>query len=408
MNADEIARLCASMTLKEREGSIRTLKADMKDAGLRKMATSLVGKVLSSKTVNMDSFYAVMRKIWQTRDDVEIEPVTRNIFAFHFQNIDDKRKIISGGPWSFNDTLLMLEEPEGKGIFNMSKGRCLGGWSGIGYASEIRMASQVLLLMWATGAQDYCLDKPKGLVAVNGEEFLFGFWMRSSVLAMRTGNGGQRWDLRERGKALRPSSDRRIEGLIEDSIISENQELKDMGNLVFKSTWERKEDNMGTNFSGFLDIVEVGHRNTASLCTRVDPLERIMRKEISKHGLISQSNGLIGLNVLSGSHMDMADKVGAPNPIPLKDAGEEREINTEVAIRGLVVRFWARRKKLVAMGGYQKFLKSKIMFLSMGIRLMWLSMKERRVGLHRPIGHNECVSVERFWIGERSSVLCIA
>ena len=49
------------MTLKECEGPVRTLKADLKDVRLRKMATSLVGKELSSKTVNMDGFRAVMR-----------------------------------------------------------------------------------------------------------------------------------------------------------------------------------------------------------------------------------------------------------------------------------------------------------------------------------------------------------
>ncbi|TXG66222.1 hypothetical protein EZV62_007497 [Acer yangbiense] len=115
MNENEIARLCASMTLKEREGPVRKLQADLKNDGLRRLATSLVGKVLSPKPVNRDGFRVVMRKIWKTRDEVEIEALKDNIFAFHFQNPDDKRKIISGGPWSFNDALIVMEEPEGKG-----------------------------------------------------------------------------------------------------------------------------------------------------------------------------------------------------------------------------------------------------------------------------------------------------
>ncbi|TXG58254.1 hypothetical protein EZV62_016083 [Acer yangbiense] len=115
MNTNEIASLCASLSLKERDGPVRTLQVDLKDAGLRLLATSLVGKVLSLRSVNRDGFRAVMRKIWHTREDVEIEPIKENIFAFHFQNPKDKRKIISGGPWSFNDALIVLEEPEGKG-----------------------------------------------------------------------------------------------------------------------------------------------------------------------------------------------------------------------------------------------------------------------------------------------------
>ena len=46
---------------------------------------------------------------------MEIEPIKENVFVFHFQNPDDKRRIISGGPWSFNDALIAMEEPEGKG-----------------------------------------------------------------------------------------------------------------------------------------------------------------------------------------------------------------------------------------------------------------------------------------------------
>ncbi|KAK1551869.1 hypothetical protein Q3G72_006288 [Acer saccharum] len=40
MNANDIAWLYASMTLNEREGPMRTLKANLKDARLRRMATS--------------------------------------------------------------------------------------------------------------------------------------------------------------------------------------------------------------------------------------------------------------------------------------------------------------------------------------------------------------------------------
>ncbi|TXG53349.1 hypothetical protein EZV62_022518 [Acer yangbiense] len=96
MKANEIACLCASMTLMEREGPVRTLQVDIKDAGLRRLAISLVGKVLLIKSMSRDSFRAMIRKIWRTSDEVEIEPIKENIFAFHFQNLDDKRKIISG------------------------------------------------------------------------------------------------------------------------------------------------------------------------------------------------------------------------------------------------------------------------------------------------------------------------
>ncbi|KAK1551390.1 hypothetical protein Q3G72_034768 [Acer saccharum] len=115
MNADEVARLCASMSLKDREGPVRSLQTGLKDAGLKRLANSLVGKVLTTKTVHRDGFRVVLRKIWQTREGVEIEPIIGNIFAFHFNNLDDKRRIMARGPWSFNDALIVMVEPEGKG-----------------------------------------------------------------------------------------------------------------------------------------------------------------------------------------------------------------------------------------------------------------------------------------------------
>ncbi|KAK1567082.1 hypothetical protein Q3G72_007829 [Acer saccharum] len=115
----------------------------MKVAGLRRMATSLVGKVLSSRMVSIDGFRAVMRKIWQTKENVEIEPVVGNIFAFHFRNNEDKQKIISGGPWSFNDALIVLMEPEGKGDINCIKFDRVEFWIQIHNALLMCMSEEI-------------------------------------------------------------------------------------------------------------------------------------------------------------------------------------------------------------------------------------------------------------------------
>ncbi|TXG60282.1 hypothetical protein EZV62_014855 [Acer yangbiense] len=46
MNEEEIASLCASMSLKEKEGPMWSLKNKLKDDGLRKMSLSLVGSII--------------------------------------------------------------------------------------------------------------------------------------------------------------------------------------------------------------------------------------------------------------------------------------------------------------------------------------------------------------------------
>ncbi|TXG48913.1 hypothetical protein EZV62_024788 [Acer yangbiense] len=233
MYADEVARLCASMTLKDR-------------------------KVLSPKMVHRDGFRAVMKKIWQTREGVEIDPIDGNIFTFQFGNTEDKQRIVSGGPWSFNDALIVMEEPRGLGDvhnmkFNKSKfwvqihnaplicmseeiGRFLrsmigdvvdfdGGDPGSDVTNFLRVrvlleidkplrrclridvlgdgVESVMLIKYER-LLDFCFrcgllghttkdcpDKPKSLETTK-EDLLFGFWMRV-VVPYKGGFGGRRW-----------------------------------------------------------------------------------------------------------------------------------------------------------------------------------------------------------------------
>ena len=64
MDTEEITRLCATMTLKEREGPVRTLKKELRAEGSQMVSSSLVGKILSKQQVNREAFMAVMTKIW--------------------------------------------------------------------------------------------------------------------------------------------------------------------------------------------------------------------------------------------------------------------------------------------------------------------------------------------------------
>ncbi|KAK2662546.1 hypothetical protein Ddye_001120 [Dipteronia dyeriana] len=57
---------------------------------------------------------SVVTRIWNLTAEVNIVVVTRNIFAFTFQNLGDRMRILAGGPWNFNYYLLVLEEPQGK------------------------------------------------------------------------------------------------------------------------------------------------------------------------------------------------------------------------------------------------------------------------------------------------------
>ncbi|KAK3227088.1 hypothetical protein Dsin_006950 [Dipteronia sinensis] len=90
------------------------------------MALCLVGKILSPDLINREAFRSLITRIWKVQEGVEIEVISNNIYAFHFHSINDRIKFLSGGPWSFDDVLIVLEEPTGKGAikslkFNMAE-----------------------------------------------------------------------------------------------------------------------------------------------------------------------------------------------------------------------------------------------------------------------------------------------
>ncbi|KAK3218114.1 hypothetical protein Dsin_012084 [Dipteronia sinensis] len=115
MSVDGISKLCASMSLKEREGTARCLKQELKDDGLKKMSLGLVGKVLANKFINMDAIRTVLSRVSKVRGKFIVETVRSNILTFQFQSAEDRKRILMGGLWSFDNFLIVLEEQLGKG-----------------------------------------------------------------------------------------------------------------------------------------------------------------------------------------------------------------------------------------------------------------------------------------------------
>ncbi|KAL5768847.1 hypothetical protein ACOSQ2_015630 [Xanthoceras sorbifolium] len=118
MNADDIASRCAALSLETDSMEPRfVLETPLREAGARKLALCLVGKILTTKLINREAFRAIIPKIWRTTQTFIMENVKENVFVFQFQNQADKRRVLTGGPWSFDKCLIVLEEPLGDGKF---------------------------------------------------------------------------------------------------------------------------------------------------------------------------------------------------------------------------------------------------------------------------------------------------
>ncbi|TXG64170.1 hypothetical protein EZV62_011164 [Acer yangbiense] len=109
MDQNEIAKLCASLSLQTKDEKLWSVRNTLKESVGRKLDLCLVGKVISTKNINREAFKAVIPRIWQTVLDIEV--VQDNIFLFYFSNQGDRFRIMAGGPWSFDNCLLVLEKP---------------------------------------------------------------------------------------------------------------------------------------------------------------------------------------------------------------------------------------------------------------------------------------------------------
>ena len=70
---------------------------------------SLIGKFLMCKPFNKMAAKNTIRRTWGVDDALEISKVGPNLFQFKFHFEFEMDRILRGGPWSFDNQLLMLQ-----------------------------------------------------------------------------------------------------------------------------------------------------------------------------------------------------------------------------------------------------------------------------------------------------------
>ncbi|KAK1563722.1 hypothetical protein Q3G72_031737 [Acer saccharum] len=121
MNPEELEMLCGALSIREKERPVGTLATNLIERGERLLSLCLVGKVLTTKRINKEAFINVMTSIWRVNEGVEIEALEGNVFAFHFKNLEDRKYIQAGGPWTFDRAITVFEEPSGTGDIALMK-----------------------------------------------------------------------------------------------------------------------------------------------------------------------------------------------------------------------------------------------------------------------------------------------
>jgi hypothetical protein len=74
----------------------------------------LIGRLGVVKKIHRDTFKAVLVRIRRTVGNVFFKEIQENLWLFEFFEDSDKRRALEGRPWSYDRTLLILNELDGQ------------------------------------------------------------------------------------------------------------------------------------------------------------------------------------------------------------------------------------------------------------------------------------------------------
>ena len=115
METDDLIKKCSAITLEEEDDDKVIFGGKMKEKGAKIAADCLVGKILTTRSTSYEGVRAALQQAWRPAGVVKIESLRNKIFMFKFSLEEDKRRVLTGGPWHYDRALIVLQEPNAIG-----------------------------------------------------------------------------------------------------------------------------------------------------------------------------------------------------------------------------------------------------------------------------------------------------
>ena len=106
--ADDVVHCLENMKLTADEEEIIEISEEGRRAKIESCTLSLIGKFLTCKPFNKKAAKNTLRRAWGLDDKVQMVDVGQNLFQFKFNSEFDLERILNGGPWSFDNQMLLL------------------------------------------------------------------------------------------------------------------------------------------------------------------------------------------------------------------------------------------------------------------------------------------------------------
>uniref|UniRef100_A0A7N2LGZ3 DUF4283 domain-containing protein n=1 Tax=Quercus lobata TaxID=97700 RepID=A0A7N2LGZ3_QUELO len=106
--AEDVINSLENMKLTTEEEEVITVPDEGRKDEIESCNLSLIGKFLTCKPFNKRAAQNTLRKAWGLDDRVQILEVGASLFQFKFQTEFDLDRVLSGGPWTFDNQALLL------------------------------------------------------------------------------------------------------------------------------------------------------------------------------------------------------------------------------------------------------------------------------------------------------------
>ena len=69
----------------------------------------LVGQFLTEKNINFNAMQNVIASLWRSKEGMEVHDLGGQRYSFVFFHVLDRQKVLDGGPWTFEQSLLVYQ-----------------------------------------------------------------------------------------------------------------------------------------------------------------------------------------------------------------------------------------------------------------------------------------------------------
>lgn len=111
-HSNEITSSCALLNISDEEEEGYSIEEEDIPSQNKAQQFILVGKLLTERSVKFNIMKETLAAVWRPGKGMSVREVEQNLFLFQFFHEKDMKRIMEDGPWSYEQSLLLLKKIE--------------------------------------------------------------------------------------------------------------------------------------------------------------------------------------------------------------------------------------------------------------------------------------------------------